>query len=106
MQAVTGKRLGPKTLLKQGPNSPSAVEVFSGSSSEADEIAKHSFDFQFIKSFIMAVKQAIELEQDSHPPEKVRRYFPNLRKERASFPLLTKMWELIEEEWERPKKKG
>lgn len=67
---------------------------------------KHLFDFYLINPFVTAIKKAIDWDWDTQPPEKVKRFFPNMRKQRASFPFMEEIRELMDNEWEKPEKKA
>lgn len=62
------------------------------------QMPKHLFYFHLIEPYVMAIKEAIEWDQDSKPPEKVKRFFPNLGKQGPSFPFMEAIWELMEDE--------
>lgn len=57
------------------------------SSEEEDQDESYAFDFSLIPYFVTAVKQTIAKEEEpSHPLQKIRKYFPNLKKV-LLFPL-------------------
>lgn len=70
----------------QGLKLPIICEILWGSLSEAEDMPEHLSDYHLIKPYITAIKEAIEWNQDSKPPEKVNRLFPNFRKQGVSFP--------------------
>lgn len=75
MQAVAGVRASgtkprAKNASKQKRDSSPGLEISSGDSSGSDEPSEYLFDFQLIDPYIVAVKEAIDWEQDTQPPEK------------------------------------
>lgn len=64
------------------------------------------FDFALVEPFVKSVKEAIGWEEPKEAPQKMKKYFPNLKKDPESFPFTDKLEDLIkEEEWQKTEKK-
>lgn len=82
---------------------PQASEPSSG---DEDQDMSAGFDFSLVQPFAKSVKEAIGWEEDKEEPQKVRKYFPNLRKEPENFPFIGELEDLIKDEWERSDKRS
>lgn len=86
--------------------SPSASHTLQEDSPEEEEILiPTSFDFALIDPFAKSVKEAIGWEEEKEAPRKLRKYFPNLKKDPETFPFIEELEELIKDEWQKPDKK-
>ncbi|XP_040207078.1 uncharacterized protein LOC120940879 [Rana temporaria] len=81
-------------------------ETLSPGSSDSEEPSEYLFDFQYIESFVTAIREAIDWDQDVQPPEKIKRFFPSRKRQGVTFPLLPEIREWFEEEWERPERRA
>lgn len=52
-----------------------------------------------------SVKEAIDWVEEKETPQKVRKYFPNLKKDPENFPFIEELEDLIKDEWQKPEKK-
>lgn len=52
------------------------------------------------------MKEAIDWKQDTQPSEKIKRYFPNLKRQGATFQFMTEIRKLFDEEWGKPERKA
>lgn len=87
--------------------SPSASHTLQEDSPEEEEILiPTSFDFALIDPFAKSVKEAIGWEEEKEAPRKLRKYFPNLKKDPETFPFIEELEELIKDEWQKPDKKN
>lgn len=48
--------------------------------------------------FVKSVKEAIGWEEPKEAPQKMKKYFPNLKKDPESFPFTDELEDLIKEE--------
>ncbi|XP_068135297.1 arginine/serine-rich protein 1-like [Hyperolius riggenbachi] len=70
-----------------------------------EEEISSNFDFALVEPLILAVKAAIECEEVVEKPQKVKKYYPHLKKKESHFPLMEEIKALITDEWDRPDKK-
>lgn len=85
---AAGTKYGGTSTAEQRRDASPVLEVSSRNSSDFEESSDYLFDFQCIESYVAAVKEAIDWEQDVQPPEKIKRFFPSRKKQRETFPLL------------------
>lgn len=69
------------------PQASTGDEVVTDHSSGDEEDLPFSFNFSLVYLFVEAVKEAIELESEAKPPQKVCSFFPGLKKEGPTFPF-------------------
>lgn len=70
-----------------------------------EELEPYSFDFSLVSTFISAVKQAIDWEEEAPSTQEPKKYYPNLKKELPKFPFMAEIKGLMEDEWTRPDRK-
>ena len=63
------------------------------------------FDFSLVEPFARSVKEAIGWEETIEEPQKLGKYFPELRKDPELFPFIEELEDLIKDEWEKPDKR-
>ena len=63
------------------------------------------FDYALVSPLIKAVKETLKLEDTAAPPEKQRKLFKQLGKERSNFPRPSELKDVFEEEWSKGDKK-
>lgn len=63
------------------------------------------FDFSLIDPFVKSVREATDWVEEKETPQKLSKYFPNLKKDPETFPFVDKLEDLIKDEWQKPEKK-
>lgn len=59
-----------------------------------------------VPPFIKAVKAALEWEDPEPPPKKEKNYYPHLKKQVATFPLMAEIRGLFQEQWQKGERKS
>ena len=103
--------------VQSTPASPPADQEVAGTStshpegsiSEDESILNEeepsTFDFGLVEPFVVAVKDAIQWEEDPEPPSKTKKYFPHLTKKVSNFPLMEEIKGVIVGEWQKVDKR-